>query len=224
MIAIIPARSGSKGLPNKNIMFINGKPLIAWTIEAAINAQNVDRVIVSTDSHEIASVAKEFGAEVPFLRPSSISGDKSPILETYLYVLNRLENDYLQIYESFVALQPTSPLRSSCDIDAAIDLFKSNETNSVLSLTQLSHPLQWIMEVDDAGRIANVGGEFLPNRQDYKNFYKLNGAVYVYKKSLIRQYRIYDDSTIGYVMPANRSIDVDSIDDFHYAEYCFSKH
>lgn len=124
MIAIIPARGGSKGLPGKNIKFLNGKPLIAYTIEAALKAKHVHRVIISTDDLEIADTAKKYGAEVPFMRPEYLATDDALAIDVYKYTLSRLSETEGTIITDFMVLQPTSPLRTATDIDKAITIFK----------------------------------------------------------------------------------------------------
>ena len=134
MIALIPARGGSKGLPNKNIKLLNGKPLIAYSIEAALQAKEVTRVIVSTDYKDIEEVALQYGAEVPFLRPDFLATDNSLSSDMYKYTINRLEEEENIVIDSFVVLQPTSPLRTSIHIDEAIISFREKKSKSCSKL------------------------------------------------------------------------------------------
>jgi len=222
MLAIIPARSGSKGVVGKNIKDLGGKPLIAHTILAAIESRYVDKIIVSTDSQEIADVAVKYGAEVPFLRPLEISGDRAPILANYKYVIDRLSNDFGLSYEAFVALQPTSPFRNAADIDSAIKLFIENDPSSVISFTESNHPIEWTRIIDKHRKIKDIGIDVIQNRQEYNKTYHFNGAVYVYKTSLVSKMQMYDESSIAYIMSQERSLDIDTERDFLYAKFLYT--
>ena len=148
LLAIIPARANSKRLPGKNLAELGGKPLIAWTIEAALNSKHVDRVVVSTDSEEIAQISVEWGAEVPFIRPAKLAADDVPSSCVIQHVIDQIHSKSLQ-YEYFVLLQPTSPLRTSDHIDQAVTLFETKRPDSVISVTALEHPVDWIGELDN---------------------------------------------------------------------------
>ena len=223
MLAIIPAREGSKGVVGKNIRHLGGKPLIAYTIQAALESKKIDRVIVSTDSHYIAEVSMEYGAEVPFLRPKSISQDDSLILDNYKYMLERLKIENGEVIDSFVAIQPTSPFRNSFDIDSAIELFCNNNTDSVISFTKEAHPPEWNRIINDDSTFSNFITEEIYNRQAYKWVYRFNGAVYVYKSELIKNSVMYNDTSLAYVIPEERSLDIDTENDFMYAEFLINK-
>ncbi len=223
MLAIIPAREGSKGVVGKNIRCLGDKPLIAHTIQAAIESKQIDRVIVSTDSEAIAQVALEYGAEVPFLRPKSISQDDSLILDNYKYILERLQIECGEVVNSFAALQPTSPFRNSYDIDMAVELFCKNDTDSVISFTKETHPPEWNRIINNDSTFRNFITEKIYNRQMYKSVHRFNGAVYVYKSELIKNSVMYNDSSLAYVMPEERSLDIDTENDFMYAEFLLSK-
>jgi len=223
MLAIIPAREGSKGVVGKNIRYLDDKPLIAHTIQAAIESEQIDRIIVSTDSESIAQISLEYGAEVPFLRPKSISQDNSLILDNYKYVLERLKIEYGEVINSFVALQPTSPFRNSYDIDMAVELFCKNDTDSVISFTEEAHPPEWNRIINNDGTFCNFITEEIYNRQVYKSVYRFNGAVYVYNTELISKNLMYTSNSLAYVMPEERSIDIDTENDFLYAEFLMNK-
>ena len=156
MLALIPARGGSKGLPGKNIRPLNGKPLIAYAIEAALGAKEIDRVIVSTDSDEIAAVSKEYGAEVPFMRPSDLARDDSLAIDNYIYTIDRLCRESGSPIENLAVLLPTAPLRNSMDIDGAIKLFREKSADSVVSYYPASHPVQWYRYIDENGVVQGV--------------------------------------------------------------------
>lgn len=223
MIVIIPARGDSKGLPGKNVKLLSGKPLIAYTIEAALASKLVSRVIVSTDDSNIVEVAKKYGAEVPFLRPKYLAEDDSLAVDTYLYTINRICKEESIIVENLIVLQPTSPLRTSHDIDNAIKLFKINNADSVISYTQEMHPISWHKNIDSDQRIISLPNEKLQNRQDLQPTYYPNGAIYIFKFELLKSKTYYTENSFAYIMPRNRSIDIDYIDDFEYAEFLILK-
>jgi N-acylneuraminate cytidylyltransferase/CMP-N,N'-diacetyllegionaminic acid synthase len=221
MIAIIPARGGSKGLPDKNIRLLAGKPLIAYTIEAALQSNEVSRVIISTDCSKIASVAQTYGAEIPFMRPVALAQDHSLIIDTYIYTIDRLNQEGGNINE-FIALLPTAPLRKARDIDAAIQLYRQKNADSVISYYPAPHPVQWYKYIDENGVLRSFfeEGNRLANRQEEKKAYLPNGAIYVFKYHIIKTLRVYyTERSYPYIMPQERSIDIDTLTDFRYAEY-----
>ncbi len=226
MLAIIPARGGSKGLPKKNIRSLAGKPLIAYTITAAKQAKHVDPVVVSTDDDEIALVAKKYGAEVPFLRPPELATDDAAAIDTFIYTIKRLREDFGQDHRECVVLQPTSPLRDARDIDNAIALFYEKQADSVISVSELTHPPHWAKKIDAHGILrdyfdAPVGSL---NRQALEKAFMPNGAIYVFKSALLMgKYSYYSDKTYAYVMPRERSIDIDDQWDFEFAEFMMEK-
>lgn len=223
MIAIIPARGGSKGLPGKNIRPLLGKPLIEYTVESAMKAKSISRIIVSTDSPEIADVARQSGAEVPFLRPNYLATDTALAIDTYLFTIDKLRNsDQLNI-EEFIVLQPTSPLRTSEDIDNAVTLFREKEADSVISVVEAEHPVQWYKQINQKGVLHDyLTDSSLSNRQELVKTYLPNGAIYILKYELLLTLRTYySKKTYPYIMPKKRSIDIDELFDFHMAEYLF---
>lgn len=219
MIAIIPARGGSKGLPGKNIRPLNGKPLIAYAVEAALRSNHVDRVIISTDDEEIARVAVQYGAELPFMRPAELASDTALAVDNYIYTIGKLEQESGSIIDAFVVLQPTSPLRIAEDIDGAVELFEKKKADSVISYTQEAHPISWHKYLDEEGRFIDILNANINNRQDNRVSYYPNGAVYVFRTSMIRERKYYTDSSYAYIMPRIRSVDIDFIEDFEYAEF-----
>ena len=219
MIALVPARGGSKGLPGKNIIPLLSKPLIAYTIEAAKNSKYISEVILSTDDIEIAEVAVEYGAKSLFMRPHELAKDDSLAIDTYIYTIERLINEFEYTIEDFIVLQPTSPLRTIEDIDGAIELFRLKKADSVVSYSENEHPIEWNKYIDEEGRLESIFELENNNRQHYKKSYHPNGAVYVFKYDLIKNRKYYSNNTYAYVMPNNRSVDIDTIDDLNYAEY-----
>jgi N-acylneuraminate cytidylyltransferase/CMP-N,N'-diacetyllegionaminic acid synthase len=223
MLAVIPARGGSKGLPGKNIKPLGGKPLIAYTIEAALAAKSVDRVIVSTDDPQIAQAARQYKVDIPFMRPPELAQDDSRAIDTLIYTIDRLKKEFNQDYQEFVLLYPTVPFRSSEDIDNCVKLFHDKKADSVISYVELAHPLEWVSSINDDGTVRRLEGgdtKLMKNRQELKHYYITNGAIYVFKYALIKEkYTYYSDKTYAYVMPRERSIDIDTMLDFGYAEY-----
>ena len=223
MIAIIPARGGSKGLPGKNIRLMNGKPLIAYAVEEALKAKHIDRVIISTDDEEIARIAVQYGAELPFMRPAELASDTAMAVDNYIYTIGRIEKESGTPIETFVVLQPTSPLRIAEDIDGAIELFEKKDADSVISYCQEAHPVTWHKFLDDEGRFVDIFDSNIKNRQDNRISYYPNGAVYVFRTSMIRERKYYTNNSYAYVMPRTRSVDIDFIEDFEYAEFLLSR-
>ena len=213
ILGLIPARGGSKGIPRKNVRLIAGKPLIVWTIEAALAANALDRVVVTTDDPEIAAVASAHGADVPFLRPADLARDETPGIDPVLHALDALPG-----FDAIVLLQPTSPLRSSDDIDAAVALAAGGRGANVVSVTEAKHAA-WTFPMDAAGilEIGEVDGA--TRRQDLPVRFGLNGAIYVSPVERVRELRGFlARGTLGYVMPAERSVDIDAPIEWRLAE------
>lgn len=223
MIAIVPARGGSKGLPGKNIKKLLGKPLIAYTIQAALNSKYITDVIVSTDDKEIYDVAVKYGAIESFLRPEDLAQDDSLAVDNYIYTINRLTKEFDYTINDFIVLQPTSPLRESIDIDNAIELFKQKNADSVISYTEEHHPVCWHKYIDENGQFENIFPVNIQNRQSNKSSYFPNGAIFVFKYSLIQSRAYFSNESYAYIMDRKKSIDVDTIDDFELAEYFMRK-
>ncbi len=223
MLAIIPARGGSKGLPGKNIRELLGKPLIAYTVEAALASENIDRVIISTDDDQIAQVAVNYGAECPFMRPRELAMDTATSIDTFIYTIDRLSKNGNERIDDFIVLQPTSPLRTSEDINGAIKLFKKNNADSVVSYTEEDHPIFWHKYVKDDGSFEDVFSNDFMSRQNYRKTYHPTGAIYVFKYSLIKEGKYYTDKSYAYIMPRVRANDIDTLEDFEYAEFLLNK-
>lgn len=226
MIAVIPARGGSKGLPGKNIKPLNGKPLIAYTIEAAKNASGIERVIVSTDDKEIAKIARQYGAEVPFRRPEQLSGDTASAVDVYLHVIDYLrEKESLQI-DKFMVLLPTTPLRTFQHIEEALDKFQKTNARTLISMAEAETPPSWYYSLNTDGTVINAGlGDANPiaNRQNNKTYLIPNGAIYILDVDLLRKKRTYyTNSTVPYIMSKECSIDIDTLYDFKLAEFLVS--
>lgn len=222
MIALIPARGGSKGLPNKNIKLLLSKPMIAYSIDAALKSKFISEVYVSTDCEKIAEIAIKHGAKVPFLRPKKLASDDARAIDTYNYMLTKWADMGKKIND-FIILQPTSPLRTSENIDEAIKLFKLKKADSVISYTKESHPITWHKKIDKDFKFINIFEENLDNRQVNETTYYPNGSIYIFNANLIRKGEYYSEKSFAYIMPKNKSIDIDYIEDFEYAEFLLQK-
>lgn len=224
VLAFIPARGGSKRIPKKNIIPLAGKPLMAWTIEAALGLENTD-VMVSTDCSEMAEVAKNYGAWVPFLRSNESATDTASGYQALEEALAWLEQQGKQ-YDIICYLQPTSPLRTTEDIQGALaKLIATESAESVVSVAELEHPAQWNMQLPEDGNMQNFIEQQLPQltqrSQDLAKSYRLNGAIYAIKTAaFLRQKTAYiPGTTFAYPMPAERSIDIDHLSDLKLAEF-----
>ena len=222
MIAIIPARSGSVGLKNKNILKINKKPLIAHSILSALKAKLVSDVIVLTESKKIAKIAQKYGAKVPFFRPKKLATSKSKVMDSYIYCIEKLNKNFNKKILNFVALLPTSPLRTSKDIDNSIKLFQEKKASSVISVCEQNKPIEWtLVEKKDFkfSPLKNSKNNIL-NRDEYKkNIILPNGSIYIFNYKKLKKFRKYYFSDSRYYkMPKSRSVDIDDYLDFMYAE------
>ena len=219
--AIIPARGGSKGIPGKNLKPAAGKPLIAWTVETALAATLLDRVIVSTDSPEIADLARRYGAEVPFMRPAHLAQDDTPGIAPVLHAAQWLADNEGYRPDMIMLLQPTSPLRIPEDIDRAIELIREKGADAIVSVTPVEAHPYWMKQIDGAGRMTDfikLDQPFL-RRQDLPEAYALNGAIYVVRRTvLLERETFFPENTYAYVMPAERSLDVDTTWDLYLAD------
>jgi len=218
ILAVIPARGGSKRLPRKNIKKFRGKALITWTIETALKSKYLDRVIVSTEDKKIAQLSKRYGAEV-IKRPKSLSTDRARVEDAVFHTLSVLKK---QNYEPdvVVLLQPTSPLRTRKDIDEAIAKFLKNECNSLISVCEASPSPYWSFRIQDGYLEPFAGWKYLKMRsQDIPRTYMANGAIYISTpKNLFKNKSFYCKKILPYIMPKERSIDIDDEIDFKLAE------
>ena len=222
MIALIPARGGSKGLPGKNILPFNGKALIEYTINLAKESGSIRDVFVTTDSKDIADVAKKAGAKIPFLRPAELASDTSLAIDTYLHFIQYYE-DKIQNLDEIMVLLPTSPLREMEDIESGIEIFKNKNADSVISCVKMGHPLSWIRNIDKDGRLTTIFDATIKNRQDDNVMYVPNGSIYIFKTSILKQKKYYTDNTYALEMPRERSVDIDTELDFYLAEKLYER-
>lgn len=213
VLAIVVGRGGSKGLPRKNVRELAGKPLIAWSIEAAASSRLVDRTIVSTDDPEIADISRRWNGEVPFLRPAEMANDTAPIIDAILHATDNIAEKYRYV----VLLQATSPLRLGSDIDGALIHCRKLNAPSCISIVQ-APKARWTMEMDTMGRLV-LPPDITTRRQDLPETYQPNGAIYIAELEWLRRHRdFYAPEAVGYVMPPERSVDIDTMLDFRMAQ------
>ncbi|MFS0859492.1 cytidylyltransferase domain-containing protein [Paenibacillus taichungensis] len=214
IVAVIPARAGSKGIPNKNIVDVNGNPLIVYTINAALESRYIDRIYVSTDSIEIADVCRAHGVEVESLRPQQLATDEAKTIDVLKYTLHSLQSQN-EIYDYVVLLQPTQPLRSCVHIDEAISLIAAHEDASIISVSEVEdHPL-FMRKINDSGKLESLlQTSSTVRRQELPIYYKVNGAIYINKVSdIVTQDISLNDNKIPYVMDKQYDLDVDTLAD-----------
>ena len=215
ILALIPARGGSKGIPRKNIKSIAGKPLIAWTIEAALRSRLIGGVVVSTEDEEIADVARQRGAQVPFRRPAELARDDTPGIDPVLHALEQLPD-----FDAVLLLQPTSPLRTTEDIDACIGMVQDMHAPSVVSVSEPGKHPYWMYRLGTDQRLQTlIDVPPISRRQDLPRVYAVNGALYYARADWLRQQRAFVTAeTVAYVMPPERSVDMDTLLDWKLAE------
>lgn len=214
-LAIITARSGSKGLKDKNIKNLCGKPMIAYTIEAAKKSGIFEDIFVSTDSEKYAQIAKDYGAQVPYLRPDSLASDTASSMDVIEHTILELEKSGLK-YDYFILLQPTSPLRDEKDILKAIELLFEKNANAIVSVCEVDHSPLLMNTLEESLSMD----KFIPNninnrRQDLAKYYRLNGAIYLSSIEYFLQYKdFYKEKSYAYIMDDKASIDIDGDVDF----------
>ncbi len=218
-IAIIPARSGSKGLKDKNIRVLAGKPLLAYSIDAALGSQIFDTVMVSTDSERYAQIAIRYGAEVPFLRSQRTSSDEATTRECILEVLDGYEKQG-KIFEQMMILQPTSPLRTAHNIIESKRLYNQKNAKSVIGVCEMEHSPLWSNTINQNLSLDKfIKKENNGRRQTLATFYRINGAIYLHDIEHYKKNEYYfDDKAFAYIMPKEESIDIDNEMDFRFAE------
>ena len=224
--AVIPARSGSKGVPNKNIMNLGGYPLIAYSVAVAIKCESIDRVIVSTDSEEYAEIARQYGAEVLFLRPNSISGDSATDIEFFKHLIDWLNKNEQFCPEYLVHLRPTTPLRKSEIIDKAVSQFVGSEYTALRSAHKMTDTSYKTFEIKDnkfkmiCSESFDIEKTTLP-RQVFPTTYNPNGYVDIVRTSQIEKKILHGDCVEAFITEA--SYEIDELDDLHYLQYLTNK-
>jgi CMP-N,N'-diacetyllegionaminic acid synthase len=226
-IAVIPARSGSKGLPDKNIREINGKPLLAYTIEAALDSGCFDIVHVSTDSEKYAGIAREYGADVPFLRSAELASDTANTWDAVREALSRYA-DMGKTFETVMLMQPTTPLRTGEDVRAAYRLMQEKKARSVIAVCEVDHSPLWCDIIPEDGNMKGFGRKDLAwvTRQELKPFYRVNGAIYlltVTENTIADDDDIYENNCYALFMDRKKSIDIDCEDDLELVEFMLTR-
>ncbi len=222
VLALITARGGSKGLPGKNIRDLGGKPLIAWTIETARRSRYVDRLILSSEDEKIIEKAKKLGCEVPFVRPSHLSKDGSTTIDVIKHALSTLP----ERYDYLVLLQPTSPLRLPEDIDNCLELCHDQKAPAAVSVTEVDQNPGWMYKVGKDHRMTAVIPDEprVSRRQELPQIYILNGAVFIARVDWIsKEADFLSPETVAYLMPMNRSVDIDTEIDLDWANFLLGK-
>lgn len=219
VLAMIPARGGSKGIRNKNIIEVKGKPLIAYTIDAANQSKYIDTVMVSTDSEVIKDVALQWGAKVPFMRPKELASDTAKTIDAVMYTVNYYR-DNADIYDYFVLLQPTSPLRSAGDIDGAIEKFLNCGERDLASISEVTDSPVLIREIIDDTIMDKLLGETSTiRRQEMPKYYRINGGIYITKIENLSVETSFNDSSVYYLMEKEHAVDIDEYVDLAILEY-----
>jgi len=223
VLGIVTARGGSKGIPRKNIRPLGGKPLIAWTAEAARSARLLTRTVCTTDDEEIAEVARAVGLDVPFLRPAQLSLDTTPTLPVLQHAVRWFE-DHGERFDAVCLLQPTSPLRTGADIDACVGLLEQTGADAVVSVGPVppEYNPHWVYFADAAGELHLATGEQMPiaRRQDLPAAYHRDGAVFVTRRDVLMiDDSLYGMRLVGHVIAATRTLDIDTVEDWERAEH-----
>ena len=221
-LAIIPARKGSKRVPMKNIIPLAGRPLIEWTIEAGKRSTYIDVLCVSTDDIEIAKLSSDLGAQVPFIRPADLSSDSASTFSVVKHCINHYINNEKMEFDYVVLLQPTSPLRNSLDIDTSIELLMDKDADAIISVCEAEHSPLWCNTLPDDMSLYNFISEVILSKrtQELQIYYRLNGAIYISNviKLLEEERFLLKNNSFAYIMPLERSIDIDNKIDFIFAE------
>lgn len=219
ILALIPARGGSKGIKDKNIVFLAGKPLIAYSIEAAKYSKYIDDIIVTTDSEKIAEISKQYGASVPFMRPAELATDTSKTIDAVLHAIQTLKTMGKE-YDVLILLQPTQPLRTNKDIDEAIEVYYKNKEDGLVSVSPVDDSPLLIRSISNDGKLLNLLSQNSTcRRQDMPEYYKVNGCIYINKIEEINENTSFNDNKIPFIMTKEHSIDIDELSDLCMAEH-----
>ena len=231
VLGIITARGGSKGVPGKNLKLLGGKPLLAYTVEAAVDTA-VDRLILSTDDPKIADAGRALGCDVPFMRPPELARDETPHLPVIQHAVRWLQEQQGYVADVVVTLQPTSPLRSAIDISGALRMLELSGADSVVSVTEVSphaHPMRMLrLDAQGLATLFVTGDPVrmrINRRQDMPPALVMNGAVYACRTAVLSgdAPSLYGDRVVAYPMPADRSISIDSLEDWAEAEAALAR-
>ena len=224
--AFIFARGGSKGLPNKNLRLIAGKPLIAWAIEQALSVDEIDSVIVSTDSEEIATISRNFGAIVPFIRPKELSGDASPEWSAWQHALRHFQDSHGYLPTEFLSIPTTAPLRFASDIQNCLNEFRRTSSDAVITVTESRHnPFFNMVRKDLKGSLTLLENSesMIVRRQEAPMIFDITTVCYVLNPEFVlRGSSIFDGRVKGIEVPSERALDIDTLFDFQIAEFFLS--
>lgn len=223
VVAIIPARGGSKGIKDKNIIDLCGKPLLAYSIEAALNCKYIDDVVVSTDSEKIADVARQYGASVPFIRPASLAGDESKTIDVIIHVIEELKKTGIN-YDTMVLIQATSPLRDCNDIEGALEKYIRNDKKSLVAVSKVSDSPILIRRLIDENHMENLlSCDSTVRRQDMPQYYRVNGSIYINSVNELSQNTSFNDNVVPYIIDETHAVDIDELKDVEIAKYYLKK-
>ncbi len=229
ILAVVVARSGSKGVPDKNSRPFNGRSLVAWSIHEALQVPAIDRLMVSTDCRQIAAIAQDAGADVPFLRPAALADDNAHLQQVLLHVLTELRQQEDVHYDYILLLQPTSPLRTAQHIGQALDYYfsqRQSPTDTLISVKTVSPKMGWVMQADATGHVTFClpQAQHGVQRQQLPTLYLPNGAIYFSPTAGLVEYFFYAPHTLYYVMTEHDSIDIDTPEEFAEAEVRHKQH
>lgn len=224
ILFLILARGGSKGVPKKNISEICGIPLLGYKAIAAKKSQYCSKIIISTDSIEIAEVAKKFGVEVPFIRPDYLATDKSSSIDSIIHAMEWIEKNDSKIYDAVFLLEPSSPFLTAEDVNMSVEMFIKKKALGVLGVKEVDVSSRFIAEI---GKDLNMEEHYMKikgmkslRRQDLKKEYTMNGALYIADWNYMKEYRsFHSERTYAYIMPKERSIEIDDMNDLYYAKF-----
>ncbi len=227
VLGLIPARGGSKGVPRKNIRLLGGKPLLAYTIQSALAAKRLTKVILSTDDEEIAEIGRGYGVETPFLRPAELAKDETPMLPVVKHAMNWME-DSGERFDAVCLLQPTNPLRRAQDVDGCIELLIERNADAVVTVLPVPpehHPF-WVYFENETGALRLSNGEEtpVPRRQELPPAFHREGSVYVTRRNVVmKDNSLYGKRLVGYPLDRDRSVNIDNAADWERAEGLISK-
>jgi CMP-N-acetylneuraminic acid synthetase len=228
ILGLIPARGGSKGVPNKNIKLLGGKALITYSIDAGLASKSMKKLVVSTDSEKIAEVSRNAGAEVPFLRPAALATDASPTIDTVIHAVQFYEKKGID-FDAICLLQPTSPFRTASDIEKAINVFKIQNADSLVSVREVPHQYNphWVYEPTSEGsflKIATGEEQIIPRRQELPKAYHRDGSIYIVKKKILLEQRSLYGKKIAFHVSENPVyVNIDTLEDWAEAEAFLQK-
>ncbi len=218
ILAVIPARGGSKGILHKNIIELCGKPLISYTIEAGKNSKYIDYVMVSTDDDKIAEVSRLYGADIPFMRPVELASDTSKTVDVIIHAIEQLKKKK-EIFDVLVLLQPTEPLRTTVDIDCAIEKYFECKCKPLVSVSEVDDNPILIRTVENNNLKPLLTVSSTCRRQDMPKFFRVNGCIYINAVSEIDEGTSFNDNPVPFVMKKSHSVDIDELSDLALAEF-----